>query len=80
MLAHKLTLPANSEPEVPHFYLWLNSEARQGISTALDVTSPYDGMLVGTVSIAGRRQIREALAGSEKAFQTLKAMSRHQRA
>jgi glyceraldehyde-3-phosphate dehydrogenase (NADP+) len=80
MLAHKPGLPANSEPEVPHFYLWLNSEARQGMSTALDVTSPYDGMLVGTVSVAGRRQIREALASGERAFQKLKAMSRHQRA
>ena len=80
MLAHKLGRPANSEPEVPHFYLWLNNEARQGMSTALDITSPYDGMLVGTASVAGRRQIREALASSEQAFRQLKAMSRHQRA
>ena len=80
MLAHKLDRPANSEPEVPHFYLWLNSQARQGMSTVLDVTSPYDGMLVGTVSIAGRRQIREALASSEQAFRQLKTMSRHHRA
>ena len=80
MLAHQLGLPANSEPEVPHFYLWLNGEARQGMSTGLDVTSPYDGMLLATVSIAGRRQIREALASSDRAFLQLKAMSRYQRA
>ena len=80
MLAHKLGPPANSEPEVPHFYLWLNSEARQGMSTAIDVTAPYDGMLLSTASVAGRRQLREALASSEKAFQQLKSMSRHQRA
>ncbi|MDT8375973.1 MAG: aldehyde dehydrogenase family protein [Mariprofundaceae bacterium] len=80
MLAHKHGLPANSEPEVPHFYLWLNGEARQGMSAVLDVTSPYDGMLVGTVSVAGRRQVREALAGSEKAYKQLKVMSRYQRA
>jgi len=80
MLAHQLGQPANSEPEVPHFYLWLNSEARQGMSSVLEVTSPYDGTLLGTVSIAGRRQIREALISSEKAFQKLKAMSRYQRA
>jgi len=80
MLAHKLGRPANSEPEVPHFYLWLNNEARQGMSTALDITSPYDGILVGTASVAGRRQIREALASSKQAFRQLKAMSRHQRA
>jgi acyl-CoA reductase-like NAD-dependent aldehyde dehydrogenase len=80
MLAHKPGLPANSEPEVPHFYLWLNGEARQGVSTELDVISPYDGILVGTVSVGGRRQIREALASNAKAFKQLKAMSRHQRA
>lgn len=79
MLAHKTGIPANSEPEVPHFYLWLNSEARQGMSAPLEITSPFDGMLVGTVSIAGRRQIREAIVSSKAAFQNLKTMTRFQR-
>lgn len=79
MLAHKTGAPANSEPEVPHFYLWLSNEARRGMSAPLEITSPFDGMLVGTVSIAGRRQIREAIAGSKATFQNLKNMTRFQR-
>lgn len=79
MLARKSRVPANLEPEVPHFYLWLNNEARQGMSTPLEITSPFDGMLVGTVSISGRRQIREAIVSSKTAFQNLKNMTRFQR-
>ncbi|MDX8403683.1 MAG: aldehyde dehydrogenase family protein [Mariprofundaceae bacterium] len=79
MLAHKTKVPANSEPEAPHFYLWLNSEAREGMSAPLEITSPFDGMLVGTVSIAGRRQIREAISSSAAAFPQLKSMPRFQR-
>ncbi|MES0372512.1 MAG: aldehyde dehydrogenase family protein, partial [Mariprofundaceae bacterium] len=79
MLAHKTGIPANSEPEVPHFYLWLNGEARQGMSAPLEITSPFDGMLVGTASIAGRRQIREAILSSKVAYQSLKKMTRYQR-
>jgi len=79
MLAHKIETPANQEVDAPHFYLWLNNEARQGATASLEVTSPFDGQLVGIVSVAGRRHIREAIAGSSKAFQTLKGMSRFQR-
>jgi len=79
MLAQRIDIAANSEAEVPHFYFWLNNEARQGVGKPLEVTSPFDGRLVGVVSIAGRRHIREAIAGSRKAFQALKSMSRFQR-
>jgi len=79
MLAYKIETPVNQEADAPHFYLWLNNEARQGVATTLEVTSPFDGQLVGIVSVAGRRHIREAIAGSSKAFQTLKGMSRFQR-
>jgi len=79
MLAHKIDVPANQESEVPHFYLWLNNEARQGMISDLRITSPFDGMLVGTVAMAGRRQIREAIASSQAAFQKLKSLSRFQR-
>jgi acyl-CoA reductase-like NAD-dependent aldehyde dehydrogenase len=71
MLAHKTGIPANAEPDAPHFYLWLNNEAHQGMSTSLEITSPFDGMLVGTVALAGRRQIREAITSSHEAFQEL---------
>ena len=79
MLARKIEMPINQEVDAPHFYLWLNNEARQGVASPLEVTSPFDGRLVGIVSVAGRRHIREAIAGSSKAFQMLKCMSRFQR-
>ncbi len=79
MLAHKIASSANAESEAPHFYLWLDNRACQGISTPVTVTSPFDGITVGTVDIAGRRQIREAISSSLDAFQTLKRISRHQR-
>ena len=76
MLARKIAQAANSESEAPHFYLWLNNEAHSGITAPLDITSPFDGRLVGTVSVAGRRQIREAITSSQQAFQTLRRMKR----
>jgi len=80
MLAHKLRGPAHSELELPHFYLWLDNEARQGMPTTLKIESPFDGKPVGTVSLAGRRHIREAIISSQRAFENLKGMSRDQRA
>ncbi len=79
MSAHNIDAPANSKAEVPHFYLWLHNEARQGMAKPLEITSPFDGTPVGTVCIAGRRQIREAMASSHDAFQKLKGMTRFQR-
>lgn len=80
MFARKIETPANQDADTPHFYLWLNNEAREGVGKPLEVTSPFDGRCVGLVSVAGRRHIREAMMGSGKAHQTLKAMSRYQRA
>lgn len=80
MLARKVEMSVNQETDTPHFYLWLNNEARQGVGKSLQVTSPFDGRDVGFVSVAGRRHIREAVTGSGKAHQALKGMSRYQRA
>ena len=80
MLARKIEAPANQDTDAPHFFLWLNNEARQGVGSPLEITSPFDGRHVGLVSVAGRRHIREAMMGSSKAHQALKAMSRYQRA
>jgi len=79
MLARKSIRPHHAEPEVPHFYLWLDNQARQGTNTPLTITSPFDGKVVGMVSMAGRRHIREAISSSRKAFPMLKGMSRFQR-
>ncbi|MFQ5582395.1 MAG: aldehyde dehydrogenase family protein, partial [Mariprofundaceae bacterium] len=69
-----------AEAEAPHFYLWLNGEARQGIAATHQVENPYSGSLVATVSIAGRHQIHKAIAGCRGAFAKLKIMSRFERA
>jgi len=66
-------------PKMPNFYLWINGEAREEEETT-EVINPYDGSPVATVSIAGRKQIAEALRGCHKAFSHLKDMSRFARA
>ncbi len=71
---------ANSEPEAPHFYLWLHGEARKGIQAHLDITNPFDGSLIATTSIAGRRQINEGIHSAKKALPRLFSMPRSQRA
>ena len=64
----------------PHFYLWIHGEGRDGNVQPAEIKSPFDGSLVGTVSMAGRRQIRDAIHSSQSACQALKAMSRFKRA
>ncbi len=66
-------------PKTPNFYLWINGEAREG-KDSTEITNPYDGSSVATVSVAGRKQITEAIRGCGKAFLTLKHMSRFERA
>lgn len=80
MLPKSSGRPARHESGVPHFYLWLTGEARQGISTPLSVSNPFDGSLVATASVAGRRQIREAIESSRQASEKMKRMPRHSRA
>lgn len=80
MLSKRPGPKPKAEPGVPHFYLWLTGEARQGISTPLSVTNPFDGSLIATASVAGRRQIREAIESSRQAFEKMKRMPRHSRA
>lgn len=79
MLAHKSLRNSHAEAEAPHFYLWLDNQARQGSSVPLTVISPFDGRVVGLVCVAGRRHIREAIKSSQRAFPLLKKMSRWQR-
>jgi len=66
-------------PKIPNFYLWINGEARESADTTA-IINPYDGSPIATVSIAGRKQITEALHGCHKAFLLLKHMSRFERA
>ena len=66
-------------PATPHFYLWLNGEARKGISK-ITVNNPYDDKPVATVSVAGRRLLREAIKSAGVAFHRLRIMSRFERA
>jgi len=72
--------PANSEPEAPHFYLWLHGEAHKGISSHLNITNPFDGSLIATAAIAGRRQINEGIHSAKQALPNLASMPRSQRA
>ncbi len=65
---------------VPHFYLWIHGEGRDGSVQPVDIVNPFDGSHVGTVSIAGRRQIRDAIKSSSSACQALRTMSRYARA
>jgi acyl-CoA reductase-like NAD-dependent aldehyde dehydrogenase len=64
----------------PHFYLWIHGEGRDGNIQATEIINPFDGSLVGTVSMAGRRQIRDAIRSSQAACQALRTMSRFKRA
>jgi acyl-CoA reductase-like NAD-dependent aldehyde dehydrogenase len=64
----------------PHFYLWIHGEGRDGSLQPVDILNPFDGAHVGTVSIAGRRQIRDAVKSGASACRTLRAMSRFARA
>jgi len=66
-------------PARPHFYLWVNGEARKGIDKVL-VHNPYDGKSFATVSVAGRRLIRQAIKSACTAFGQLRAMPRFERA
>jgi len=79
MQAAKKLDQGHIESEAPHFYLWLDNRAHEGASSPLTITSPYDGRVVGEVSVAGRRHIREAIVSCRKAFPMLKEMSRFQR-
>lgn len=65
-------------PRVPNFYLWINGEAREG-PDSIEVSNPYDGSPVATVSLAGRKQAMAALHGCHKAFFDLKKMTRFER-
>ncbi len=53
---------------------WLDSK------NTLNVVNPYDGSTVGTVFLAGKEELDEALFAAEQAFRVLKAMPAHEKA
>ncbi len=53
---------------------WVESE------TTLKVTNPYDRTVVGTVYMAGKKELGEALDSASRAFATLRSMAAHERA
>jgi len=64
---------------MPNFYLWIDGEAHEGTAST-EITNPFDGSPIATVSIAGRKQITAALHGCRKAAPVLRRMSRFERA
>lgn len=65
-------------PDVPHFYLWIHGEARCGAED-FEVMNPYNDACVATVSMAGHKQVCEAVISAGKAAPLLAAMSRYAR-
>lgn len=65
-------------PRVPHFYLWIHGEACSG-AEAFEVHNPFNDACVATVSMAGRKQVNEAVASARSAAPRLAAMSRYAR-
>ncbi len=53
---------------------WVGSE------TTLEVTNPYDNSVVGVVSVAGKKELEEAIESAARAFPVLRSMAAHERA
>lgn len=49
-------------------------------SSTLEVVNPYDGSIVGVTSFATDRDLDDAIAAAEDAFQTMRAMPTYERA
>jgi len=80
MIPQPTSLVSQSADDVPHLYLWLHGEARKGLEAQLDIRNPFDGSVVATVSLAGKRHADEAVDSAEQALFTLRTMPRHERA
>ena len=65
-------------PKVPHFYLWIHGEAHSG-SGDFEVHNPYNNSCVAMVSMAGHKEVREAVRSAHKAARVLAALSRYAR-
>ncbi|OIO70626.1 MAG: aldehyde dehydrogenase [Zetaproteobacteria bacterium CG12_big_fil_rev_8_21_14_0_65_55_1124] len=65
-------------PKVPHFYLWIHGEARSG-SESFEVHNPYNDTCIASVSMAGPKEVRDAVESACKAAVTLSTMSRYAR-
>ncbi|MDQ6965968.1 MAG: aldehyde dehydrogenase family protein, partial [Mariprofundaceae bacterium] len=65
-------------PKVPHFYLWIHGEARSG-AEEFEVLNPYNDVCMGTVSMAGHKEVCEAVNSACKAAPELAGMSRYAR-
>jgi len=66
-------------PKAPHFYLWIDGEARPG-SADFEVQNPYDDVCVASVSMAGHAEVVRAVKSCQKAFRSLNKLSRYERA
>jgi len=65
-------------PKAPHFYLWIHGEACPG-SDSFEVHNPYNDACVATVSMAGRKEVDQAVQSAHKAARDIARMSRHER-
>ncbi len=65
-------------PKVPHFYLWIHGEAHAGAAD-FEVYNPYNDACIATVSMAGSKEIHEAVHSVRMAAPQLAAMSRYAR-
>ncbi|MDQ6971617.1 MAG: aldehyde dehydrogenase family protein [Mariprofundaceae bacterium] len=65
-------------PKAPHFYLWIHGEAHPG-SDSFEVHNPYNDACIATVSMAGRKEVDQAVQSAHKAARDIARMSRHER-
>lgn len=56
---------------------WIQADAARG---RFDVRFPYDGRIVGTLPLASRDDVEEAVSSAGRAFVTMRAMPAHRRA
>lgn len=70
-------MPNNTQAETSAF--WLAGREATGVDT-FDVTSPWDGRLVGTVSVPTEAQVEEAVAASVAVQEEFAATPAHVRA
>jgi glyceraldehyde-3-phosphate dehydrogenase (NADP+) len=65
-------------PKAPHFYLWIHGEAHPG-SGDFEVHNPYNDNCIATASMAGHKEVKEAVQSARKATRILASMSRYAR-
>jgi len=65
-------------PKAPHFYLWIDGEARSS-DTDFEVRNPFNDTCIATVSTAGHKQVVAAVDSARHAARVLAGMSRYAR-